>query len=167
MGRLVRKTYIDALPVGGGNCQMTTGKKLAIAGLIVVGVTGYLAWLGASSSWQYYVTVDECLADSAKFGHERIRVSGKVASGSLKISDDRRRADFALEGTKQRLAVLYAGPLPDKLAEGGEVVVEGRLEGADTIRGEKVLTRCASKYKSQAATAALPGGPPATGEKRP
>ena len=36
---------------------MSTGKKLAIAGVVVAGVTAYMAYLGASSSWQYYMTV--------------------------------------------------------------------------------------------------------------
>ena len=39
---------------------MTTGRKLVIGGLIVAGVTAYMAYRGASASWQYYLTVDEC-----------------------------------------------------------------------------------------------------------
>lgn len=139
---------------------MNTGKKLAIAGLVVVGVTAYMAYLGAASSWQYYVTVDECLTDAAGLQHDRIRVNGKIAAGTLQVSADRRHARFALEATTGQLPVTCPGPLPDNLAERLDVVVEGRLDATGELCGEKVLTRCAGKYKSQAAgdTAAI-GGP--------
>jgi cytochrome c-type biogenesis protein CcmE len=126
---------------------MTTGRKLAIAGLVVAGVTGYMAYLGAAASWQYYLTVDECLAGAA--GPNRVRVSGKIAAGSLRRQPDRRQVCFSLEGTGGNLPVNCVGAIPDNLAERMDVVVEGRLEAAGSLRGEKVLTRCASKYKSQ------------------
>ena len=39
--------------------------------------------------------------------------------------------------------------MPDNLAEGIAVLVEGRIDEAGLLRGEKVLTRCASKYQSR------------------
>jgi cytochrome c-type biogenesis protein CcmE len=156
-----------------------TGRKLAIGGLVVGAVTAYLAYLGAATSWQYYVTVDECLADAAALAKDRIRVSGRVAAGTLEIRADRRRADFSLEGTRGVLRVVCSGPLPDNLAEGIDVVVEGRLtppgataeqasktsadapqvlprrsrKDSGLLRGDKILTRCAGKYKSRAPAA--------------
>ena len=47
---------------------MTTGRKLVIGGVIVAGLTAYMAYRGASASWQYYLTADECLAESASLG---------------------------------------------------------------------------------------------------
>jgi cytochrome c-type biogenesis protein CcmE len=38
--------------------------------------------------------------------------------------------------------------LPDNLVEGIDVVVEGTLEKQGRLRGEKVMTRCASKYQA-------------------
>ena len=40
---------------------MTTGRKLAAGTIIIAAVTTYLAMAGATSSWQYYLTVDECI----------------------------------------------------------------------------------------------------------
>jgi cytochrome c-type biogenesis protein CcmE len=127
---------------------MAPGKKLAIGGVVVAGATLYMAYLGAAASWQYYLTADECLADAARFTGKRVRVSGLVAADSLAIAEDRMRADFVLQGREGRLDVVCAGPLPDNLAEQIEVVVEGRLEETGRLRGDKVLTRCASKYES-------------------
>jgi len=128
---------------------MTARGKLAIGSAVLVGVTAYMAYLGAAESWQYYLTVDECLAGAGRLGRDRIRVSGKVAADSLRIAPDRRRADFCLEGTEKNLSVICPGPLPDNLAEGADVVAEGRLEPSGLLRADKLLTRCAGKYESE------------------
>lgn len=146
---------------------MTMRRKLIVAGGVVAGVAVWIAYLGAASSWQYYVTVDECLTDSGRFAGQRIRVSGRIAADTLTIAENRRQASFTLEGTGGQLPVEYSGPLPDKLAEGGDVVVEGRLDGSGTLCAEKLLTRCASKYQSQMPNGPPPHDLPAPAEERP
>jgi cytochrome c-type biogenesis protein CcmE len=127
---------------------MSVRTKLLTCALILAGVTLYVAYLGASSSWQYYVTVDECLDNVQQFTGRRMRVSGQVARGSLQIADGRRSATFVLEGATGALQTSCVGPLPDNLAENVPVVVEGSLEEDGSLRADKVLTRCASKYES-------------------
>jgi cytochrome c-type biogenesis protein CcmE len=128
---------------------MRIGTKLIVGAAIIAGTTAYMAYLGASASWQYYVTAEECLASSDSLVGSRLRVSGRIAPGSLKIAPDRRGAEFALEVPDGRLRVVCDGPLPDNLAEGIDVVVECRMEERNLLRGTKVLTRCASKYESK------------------
>jgi cytochrome c-type biogenesis protein CcmE len=116
----------------------------------VAATIGYMAYVGASSSWQYYMTADECLANAAGATGHRVRVSGTIAADSLRIAADRRQASFLLCGTEAKLPVTCTGPLPDDLAASMEVVVEGRLEAEPCLlRGERILTRCASKYESR------------------
>jgi len=141
---------------------MNAGKKLLIGGLIIVGVTAYMAYLGASSSWQYYVSVDECLNGQSTFEGQRLRVSGKVVADSLRIDTDGRRAVFSLDGESDDLQVVCSGTLPDNLAENIDVVVEGRLDGSGVLQGEKLLTRCASKYDSEDAPAPSKTAPSGT-----
>jgi cytochrome c-type biogenesis protein CcmE len=132
---------------------MTPSRKLLIAGSVVVAVTLYMAYVGASASWKYYLTVDECVAGGAKFVGQRLRISGQVAAQSLHVSADRRQADFTLRGTTGAVHVVCAGTLPDNLAEDMEVVVEGRLAEGNRLQADKVLTRCASKYEAREAAA--------------
>jgi len=136
---------------------MTPGVKLALGAGVVVGVTSYMAYVGASASWQYYLTADECVARAEQLADRRVRVSGGVAVGSLQVAADRSQASFALQGATARLRVVCSGPLPDNLAEKTEVVVEGRLEPSGVLRGDKLLTRCASKYEPRPPDAR--GGP--------
>lgn len=138
---------------------MASGTKLVMGALLVAGVTGYMAYLGAATSWQYYVTVDECLANGPSLIGKPIRVSGTVAPGSLRVEPDRSRAEFALQGTNARLQVRARSPLPDHLDENREVVVEGSLDEDGLIRARRILTRCASKYGSQESAAQAPGLP--------
>ena len=128
---------------------MTARTKIVIAGALAAAVTGYMAYLGASASWQYYLTVDECVADASSLPGHQIRVSGKVARGSLRIAPDAKHAEFSLRGASETLPVACSGPLPDGLAEEIDVVVEGRLDDSGTLQGVKVLTRCASKYSAK------------------
>jgi cytochrome c-type biogenesis protein CcmE len=124
--------------------------KFTIAGAIIAGVTGYMAFLGARSSWQYYLTVDECTADASELVGPRLRVNGHVAPNSLDVDPDRAGAAFVLRGAVSGLFVSCEGPLPDNLAEDMDVVVEGHLDSEGVLRGDKVLTRCASKYRAKA-----------------
>jgi cytochrome c-type biogenesis protein CcmE len=127
---------------------MTPGLKLMTGGVLVVGAIGYLAVEGAASSWQYYLSLDEVVADRGRLYGKQLRVSGRVADGSLSIVDDRRQAAFDLAGQRHKVHVTCRCTLPDNLAEDIDVVVEGTLQ-ADGIHGRKVITRCASKYESK------------------
>lgn len=128
---------------------MTTGRKLALASVLVACAIIYLSYLGAAESWQYYLNVDECLTNASLQSGSRLRVNGKVAGGSLQIAPERHQASFTLKGTKGSLAVTCIGMIPDNLAENMDVVVEGRLEDQTIFYADKVLTRCAGKYQSQ------------------
>ena len=137
---------------------MSTGRKLMIGGALVACLIAYIAYRGASASWQYYLTTEECLsAGKSLLGH-RLRVSGLIAAGTLAVDQTRMRTTFALAGDRTNLTVVCLGPLPDNLAEGTAVLVEGRLDDAGQLSGERVLTRCATKYQSRLPVAEKAGG---------
>jgi cytochrome c-type biogenesis protein CcmE len=122
--------------------------KLLFAGIAVACVIGYMAILGGATTWQYYLTVEECLTEAPSLPGRRIRVNGTITSGSLSVAKDRTSATFRLNGVQRNLAVVCSGPLPDNLAEDIQVVVQGELQTSGWLKGEQVLTRCASKYQS-------------------
>jgi cytochrome c-type biogenesis protein CcmE len=126
--------------------------KLLVCGALLTASVGYAVYLGASSGWQYYLQVDEFVAQVDQFRGKRLRLSGRVAIGSLQASSEHREANFALEGNQHKLPVSYRGSLPDNLAEGREVVVEGSLAGDGHFECETLITRCASKYAPKEAS---------------
>jgi cytochrome c-type biogenesis protein CcmE len=131
---------------------MSSGVKLTVGSLGIAIAIGYLAFLGANTSWQYYLSVDEVVIDAAHLVGKRLRVSGRVAVGSVEIRDDRRKATFDLRGQSHDLRVVCQCAIPDNFAENIDVVVEGKLEN-DRIHGRKIITRCASKYNQAESTA--------------
>lgn len=139
---------------------MNTKIKLTIAAMVCTLVVFYTAYLGLATTWQYYLLVDECQSESGRFHGHRVRVSGKVRTGTLAISHDRRSASFVLGGEIHEIPVTCAGPLPDNLAEDIDVVVEGVLRDDGRLQGHRVITRCASKYapKSNSKSTAPGGG---------
>ena len=102
------------------------------------------------------MTADECLANVAEVAGRRVRVSGRVVPKTLCMAADRLGATFSLAGSTGRLQVVCSGALPDNLASAADVVVEGRIDAMGLLRGDKVLTRCASKYQSQVGADASP-----------
>lgn len=127
----------------------TTGRKLIVGAAVIVAVTAYMAYLGGSASWQYYLTADECLQQGGSLVGSRVRISGPVAPGTLQVTGGRTEAQFALEAETGLVHVIYSGTLPDNFAEGREVVVEGQLEKPSFLQADLLMTRCASKYKAE------------------
>lgn len=128
---------------------MRMNTKLILGAVVILAATVYMAYLGAQTSWQYYLTAEECWAQRDSLVGSRLRVSGRIAPESLRIAPDRTSARFALAVPDGRIRVICDGPLPDNLAEDVDVVVEGRMEKGNLLRGTKVLTRCASKHASE------------------
>jgi cytochrome c-type biogenesis protein CcmE len=127
---------------------MSTNGKLGIAAAIIASVTLYMAYVGTTADWRYFLTVEECVHNASGLVNQPIRVNGKVVQGTLEIETGRQQATFRIGEADVELSVLCDGPLPDNLGEEMEVVVEGRLDASGILRGDKVLTRCASKYES-------------------
>lgn len=123
--------------------------KLGIAAGVVIAATVYMAYLGSRSSWQYYLSVEEVLRDATELTGRPIRVSGSVVANSISFSPGNSAATFQIGKENAALAVRCGGPLPDNLEDGAEVVVEGFLDESGILAGDKVLTRCASKYRSE------------------
>jgi cytochrome c-type biogenesis protein CcmE len=122
--------------------------KYLIAGSILLGAAGYLAYASLKEGWvSYHMAVDAYLADK-KFASQRVRLAGKVAEEGINGGAGRMGVEFVLLGEKQKLPVVYKGVVPEMFKAGGEVVVEGRLDQAGTFRAEVMMTKCASKYEA-------------------
>lgn len=88
---------------------MSLSVKLAIGAGVIVIATAYMGYVGASASWKYDVTTDERLSRADTLLNSRIRLSGPVIAGSLRIAADRRQASFGLQGAAGQLSVPYRG----------------------------------------------------------
>lgn len=142
------------------------------AGLIAAAV-GYLVYAAIQNTSEYYMTVDEVASKYATLGGQALRIAGRVNPDAIswdpvtltlkfsihQISDADRepssdKANDAVRNVSVHDApafkVICVGqPKPDMFAANKDVIVEGRLTGADTISATEVLTSCPSKYKPE------------------
>jgi len=115
-------------------------------GIIVVALSG-LAFMGAKESQTYYHTISELASLNSSQAHQRIRVGGDIAAGSIQHMPG--RVDFVLKEDGKTLPVSYVGadPLPDTFKDGAQALVEGHAMPDGRFVAEEVQAKCASKYE--------------------
>jgi cytochrome c-type biogenesis protein CcmE len=140
---------------------MIPRNRLFVGSLIIAVISAYMVYAGSKSSWQYYVTVEECLDDLTELKGRPLRVSGTVLPGSLHVRPDRAGGAFSLhnaenQSTSTTLQVHCQCNMPHTLVEGIGVIAEGHLDSQGVLQAHNVLTRCASKYASSPASPDAP-----------
>ena len=78
------------------------------------------------------------------------QLTGKVANGSVKRSDDRLRFVVRDRDGTASVPVTYEGVVPDPFREGREVIVSGQMKHG-TFVGERdsLVTKCPSKFTKE------------------
>ena len=130
---------------------MSTKKKnLSIylaAFALFAGGAGFMLWSALSEGTMYHLNVSEAVAmPSEKL--KSARLFG-VAAGDIVKPENGLGASFTLldlEHSDKGIRVHYRGVLPDTFDKGAEVIVEGRMEGAD-FTAKTLMTKCPSKYE--------------------
>ncbi len=125
--------------------------KLIFAGLTLVMAAGYLAYAGLKDGWVYHVEVDQYLA-AREMHTQRVRLVGKVGEENFKSDSAGLHASFQLLGEGSQLPVVYRGAIPELFKPEAEVVVEGKLDPLGVFQADVLMTKCASKYESEAHT---------------
>lgn len=135
---------------------MKKQRKFLLAGVMVVGLVGYLMVTGMRDSMVYYHTPAELMAQVAAdpgYHDLGVKVGGRVQPGS--VSFDRRTLDLRfdvvdIETGEAMFPVAYHGPVPDTFEEGVDVVVEGRFTRDGVFEATTLLTKCGSRYEAVA-----------------
>jgi cytochrome c-type biogenesis protein CcmE len=119
--------------------------------IVVVGAVGYLMVSSLDDTMIYYKTVDELLAESARFDGKPIRVNGVLVPTSVRQKPGTEQFRFKLSKRGQVLDVAYAGILPDSMQDGRDLVVQGMLQASQKLFvADQILTKCPSKHEAKA-----------------
>jgi cytochrome c-type biogenesis protein CcmE len=134
---------------------MSRTLKILLTVAIAIGGVTFLA-VQSLGEVEYYVHVDELLADSQKWQEARsVQVHGYAQNVPLKgtLVGETIRREFDLEWKGKIVHVRHDGVTPDTFKEEAETVVKGRLtnEGGQlvfvTVGGEPgIMAKCPSKY---------------------
>ena len=118
----------------------------AIAAAVAGAVTGWLIRRGPTPV--YLVEVDEVAAHPGDYQGRQVRIHGYARPGSL--ARENGALTLVVAQHDQAVRVRYAGPVPDQLRDGMEIVAGGRLGADRTFDANTLLVKCPSNYDRNA-----------------
>ncbi len=127
---------------------LTTGTQIAIGGMVAAAVA-FLVFSSPDEGVLEYVYADVVVESPGDYVGREFKVHGNVVEDSLRQADN---GDyyFVIEFKGKRLKIVYDDLLPDTFAEGGEVVLTGRLDEDEmTMRTSEMTAKCPSKYEEE------------------
>lgn len=132
--------------------------KFLLAGGLIAAAILLLVVQAIRSESQYFITIDEYHADSAKYASRDFRVSGYVLGDSIQFDQiDAQTSTLAfdvvddLENPTTTLRVVaHNQPLPDLLRDEAQAIVEGRVDGSGNMVANRdgLLLKCPTRYES-------------------
>lgn len=134
-----------------GEDRMNTAKlKLLVGGVLIASALGYLGYLAADANAAYAIGLKQYAETPEKFSGRGLRIAGKTAGGSWKKEGNVHTfVVHDLESCSISMPVRYEGTVPDTFREGGNVIVEGRIDDTGTFRPTLVMAQCPSKYEAK------------------
>lgn len=122
-----------------------------ILGAVVGGLAVLWAVLFLTIGGDFYRSVEEVKSGSGNPGSsQNVRVGGAVAGA---VEQEGSEIRFAIEGESgEQLQVNYAGPYPERLEPGAEVVASGFLSSGGRFETTEVLIKCPDKLFAEKAT---------------
>jgi cytochrome c-type biogenesis protein CcmE len=116
--------------------------RLLVVGAVLVGALCFLLVKGLSGSLDYYVTVDQALAQKASLGTRTFRLEGVVVPGTVRRTDN--GVSFVAEGSHHKVAVTNTGNPPQLFQPGIPVVVNGHFSGETFVSNQIIVDHTAT-----------------------
>jgi cytochrome c-type biogenesis protein CcmE len=152
--------------VGGGRMKFLIGGGLILAAIV------YLIATATLGNQQYYRTIDELVSGGQAMAGQAVRVSGAVLGDTITWDPETLTITFEMahmpgdqamiddEGglalvlheavtdpSRNRLTVVYIGPLPDLLQHEAQAIVTGRMGEDGVFHAEELLLKCPTRYE--------------------
>jgi cytochrome c-type biogenesis protein CcmE len=148
--------------------------KFIVGGIVIVGAIIYLIVSSLNANIQYFLTVEEVVAQNqaGELAGRNIRVSGAVLGDSIKYDIDTLELSFTIvhveadnelvadEGglalalhnavmdqSRPRMDVVYTGPVPDLLQNEAQAILTGEILPNGIFQADEILLKCPTKYE--------------------
>jgi cytochrome c-type biogenesis protein CcmE len=109
---------------------------------------GGLLWVTLAEGTEYYMHVDEVMAEPEAWYGKNLQVHGYVVEGSRLRKPDTLEYRFKVENNGAVIEAEYTGLVPDTFQDGSEVVITGQLDAHGfTVKPNGVMAKCPSKYE--------------------
>jgi cytochrome c-type biogenesis protein CcmE len=134
----------------------TKAIKIALTCVVLCGALVGLMYTTLQEGTEYYMHVDEVMADAQAWQGKRLQLHGFV-------SDLRQRPNtldykFQVHNNGKIITAEYSGVVPDNFKNGAEVVLKGQLQPHGfTVAPNGVMAKCPSKYTPKSPAAGTAG----------
>jgi cytochrome c-type biogenesis protein CcmE len=160
------ETSMDAQTGTGGRM------KFIIGGLLIIAAVIYLIITATSATAQYFMTVDELVAQKADVLNRDIRVSGAVDGETIEYDPQTLTLKFTVvnvpgdldevekngglaavlheavaDPSRTRMEVVYIGVKPDLLRNEAQAIMTGRIDADGVFHAEELLLKCPTRYE--------------------
>jgi cytochrome c-type biogenesis protein CcmE len=146
--------------------------KFIIGGLIILAGVIFLIISSTSASAEYFLTIDELIAEGSDALGRNLRVSGAVIGDSIQYDPQTMGLTFQVahvpgnndfieeqgglayvlhnavtDPTQARITVIYSGAMPDLLQDEAQAIMTGYLGEDGIFYANELLLKCPTKYE--------------------
>jgi cytochrome c-type biogenesis protein CcmE len=146
--------------------------KFILGGVMILAAIIYLIAYASRANAQYFLTVDELVANPAQNVGRSLRVSGAVLGDTISYDAETLKLTFTVanvpgdnkeieaEGglaavlhaavadpSQKRMNVVYVGPKPDLLRNEAQAIMTGTLDANGVFYADELLLKCPTKYE--------------------
>lgn len=125
--------------------------KIAVtAGVLVAALSG-LMYTTLREGTEYYIHVDEVMAEPGAWHGKRLQLHGYVVEKSIERRRDSLDYRFRIQSNGKVVQATYTGVVPDTFKDGSEVVIRGQLgpDGFKVDAKDGIMAKCPSKYEAK------------------
>jgi cytochrome c-type biogenesis protein CcmE len=125
--------------------------KIALTTVVLVVALGGLLYSTLSEGTEYYMHVEEVMANPDAWQGKNLQVHGFVVKDSILRKRDSLEYRFKVQSKGATIDASYTGIVPDTFQDDSEVVLKGRLEngGQFKVSPNGVMAKCPSKYEAK------------------
>jgi cytochrome c-type biogenesis protein CcmE len=124
--------------------------KIILTTTVLVVALGGLLYSTLSEGTEYYMHVEEVMANPGEWQGKNLQIHGFVVKDSILRKRDTLEYKFKVHSKGAVLDARYTGIVPDTFKDDSEVVLKGRLEdGAFHVAPNGVMAKCPSKYEPE------------------
>ena len=128
------------------------GLKVVLTTVMLTVAFVGLLWTTMQEGAQYYMEVEEVVADPAEWNGKALQVHGYAANVMRhpKSLDYRFEITDSVDNGTHAVTAVYSGIVPDTFDNHAEVVATGYLDG-DTfhVNPDGIMAKCPSKYEEK------------------
>ena len=122
--------------------------KTLMTTLVLTAAVGGLLWGTLAEGTEYYMHVDEVMAEPEAWYGKKLQVHGFVVEGSRLWKPNTLEVRFQVENNGVVIDAEYTGLVPDTFQDGSEVVITGQLgPHGFAVAPNGVMAKCPSKYE--------------------